>query len=318
MKVAVAVFCYNRPRHLSLMLHHLSISLKEYGDVDVILFQDAPVGAKTSQWVETSEIARRFDRATYASRKQNLGFHNIISGVTELLECYDGVIVFEDDIVPDRNAIGYFLAALRYYQSESRVYSVCGAQFARSSLQAFESEFFLARFFIPWGWATWKRAWESFDAVRPTRVLGTGEVEEFNLGNGTYFSDLLVQAIKPEECLWDILWYHHIFEHGGYSLFPRRSLVFNTGEFSGVHRAKVIRERGGLMRRLFAYTGLSSMLAARPSYSSRTLTYGNITSLASCGRRETQYEFPEFSTSTQSHREFVMALAAMCSSRSST
>ena len=98
-------------------------------------------------------------------------------------------------------------------------------------------------FFLPfvssWGWATWDRAWQQFDP----RAAGYAQLRNdpgrrraFDMnGCFDYFSMLEAQLAGKVDS-WAIRWNLSVFMNNGMVLYPRNSLVENTGfDGSGIH-----------------------------------------------------------------------------------
>jgi hypothetical protein len=90
-----------------------------------------------------------------------------------------------------------------------------------------------------WGWATWKRAWQSYDpslsgweriAADPARSRA------FDMEGAYDYTGMLRQARAGTIDSWGVVWYLSVFSRGGLVLYPRKSLVTNTGfDNSGTH-----------------------------------------------------------------------------------
>jgi acetyltransferase-like isoleucine patch superfamily enzyme len=99
---------------------------------------------------------------------------------------------------------------------------------------------FFASMASSWGWATWKRAWDTFDKFATGyEILKTDKVlaRKFDL-NGTYpYSSMLYKQMETKELdSWAIRWWWSIFRNRGLTLFPDKSLVRNIGfDKSGTH-----------------------------------------------------------------------------------
>jgi hypothetical protein len=90
-----------------------------------------------------------------------------------------------------------------------------------------------------WGWATWRRAWDTFDPN--LSKLGLLERDSdlrhrFDL-NGSYpYFEMVRQQQQGIVDSWGIRWYMTVFFRGGLVLYPGRSLVTNIGgDGSGTH-----------------------------------------------------------------------------------
>ncbi|MBP5351030.1 MAG: hypothetical protein J6Y56_03620 [Fibrobacterales bacterium] len=97
----------------------------------------------------------------YADR--NMGCRDrVVSGLNEIFQTEERVIVLEDDCLPDLSFFRYCDELLDQYAGNDRVLAVCGFNPGAETLSLEESYSF-SRNPACWGWATWKRAWRLYD-----------------------------------------------------------------------------------------------------------------------------------------------------------
>jgi hypothetical protein len=244
MKLApIALFVYNRPMHTRRTVEAL-LENEPVAESDLFIFSDA---AKKPEAAESVRKVREYIRTItgfksvkIVERDRNWGLANsIIDGVTSVVNQYGQVIVLEDDLVVSPYLMEYMNAALERYQDDERVMQISGHMFPTDFAATTDAVFLPMT--TSWGWATWARAWEHFDP----RTTGYARLKadavlrkRFNLdGAYDYFSMLEAQLAGRVDS-WAIRWYLSVFLHGGLVLFPRMSLVKNTGfDGSGTHTA---------------------------------------------------------------------------------
>src|SRR5476651_846501 len=121
----IALFVYNRPEHTRRTLSYLKKNLLA-DESRLFIFSDA---AKTDADQHKVEQVRHlikevhgFKSVKVIERKQNIGLaDSIISGVTQLVNEYGKVIVFEDDLLSSPHTLQYFNEGLRRYANEDKV-----------------------------------------------------------------------------------------------------------------------------------------------------------------------------------------------------
>lgn len=190
--------------------------------------------------MQTREVAREF--ATPLTRlvfqDQNQGLRNsIVQGVTELTAAHGRVVVVEDDLIVGDQFLTFMNAALDRYADNNAVFQVSGHQFP-VTMGAVDTPLFLP-FTTTWGWATWKRAWQHFDAsaagyrqLLDDRLLR----KRFDFDGGYPYFRMLQKQQAGEVDSWGILWYLSVFVNNGLVLFPPKTLVVNEGfDGSGTH-----------------------------------------------------------------------------------
>jgi len=237
----VAFFSYHRAEHAGRALDSLA-RCHRLDECRVYLYCDGAKGdgdraavAKSRQVVR--EWGAKF-QAVMIERPVNLGLsQSIIAGVTELCRQYGRVIVVEDDLVLSPYFIDYMLQALERYQEVLEVYQISGYMFPVECSAATDA------LFLPltttWGWATWDRAWRSFDwkaAGAREQLTDSKARDRFDLGGSYPYSKMLEDRLAGKNDSWGILWWWTVFQANGVVLYPRESLVVNEGfDGSGVH-----------------------------------------------------------------------------------
>ncbi|MFN7127456.1 MAG: hypothetical protein ACK4OJ_00185 [Brevundimonas sp.] len=246
MKAALAIFAFNRPASLSRLLDSLS-ACPEFTQADVTIFVDGPRSPAEAEIVaETLRIAREAATPNWriVAAEANRGLRrSIFAGVSDVCARHGHAIVLEDDLVLAPTALTYFLDGIARYVDEPRVWSICGYSYQHPELMRQNRSFFVP-FAHPWGWATWKRAWDLFDfdqPVIPEATLRSRSFRRFFDINGlSSASELLDLAQRGLVDSWFIRWHQKIFADGGVSIFPTRRYVTNIGVGKGGTHASAL------------------------------------------------------------------------------
>ncbi len=132
-KTPIALFVYNRPEHARLALESLS-RCERLDECSLRIYCDGPNGGADAAGVATARaVAREWAErlgGEVVQRDTNLGLaRSIVTGVTDLCEQYDRVIVLEDDFELSPSFLGYMLDALDRYADETGVYQISGMRF---------------------------------------------------------------------------------------------------------------------------------------------------------------------------------------------
>lgn len=237
----IALFVYKRPEHTRRVLESL-MQCPEFNDSPLYIFCD---GAKKEEDFDKVIQAREVVRSMVGAKAEiiesptNRGLANsIIFGVTRLCNKYSRVIVLEDDLVVAPQFLNFLNAALDKYQDESTVMQVSGYMFPVPEFIDKNEAVFLP-FITSWGWGTWKRAWDCFDAQAfGWEVLETDKQMRlrFNLDGSFNYFNMLKMQMTGEIDSWAIRWYWSVFKMNGYVVFPPSSYVNNIGfDGTGTH-----------------------------------------------------------------------------------
>jgi len=236
----VLIFAFNRPNKLRGLLLSLK-ACPEFATSPLFIFIDGPRNTAERPIVqEVIDIARSNTPpdTTISVRAENIGLKkSIISGVTFVMSAHDRAIILEDDLLVSPKLLTYFNRALDSYQSEGRIWSISGYMYEVPALAERENAMFLP-FPNPWGWATWRKAWQRFISMEKDAVPPASS-EAFRLAFDAHgirdFTAILELDRRRLISSWYINFYYAMFRAGGVSLWPQRSLISNQGVTSGTH-----------------------------------------------------------------------------------
>jgi GT2 family glycosyltransferase len=239
----IALFVYNRPDHTRRTLSYLQKNLLA-DESRLYIFSDAPKidedRIKVEQVRQLVKAVEGFKTVTVIERKENLGLANsIISGVTQLVNDYGKVIVFEDDLLSSPFTLQYFDEALNRYEQDEKIMHIGAYMYNIPDKNLPQTFFFRAA--TSWGWATWARAWKNFipDADQLISEFDAKKISQFSIEGTMNFWRQLQQFKAGKNDSWAIRWYASIFLNGGLTLNPSASLIHNIGnDGSGVHSNK--------------------------------------------------------------------------------
>jgi len=239
----IALFVYNRPEHTRRTLNYLQKNTLA-GESRLYIFSDAAKTdadkPKVDQVRQLVKAVDGFKSVKVIERTENLGLsRSIISGVTQLVNEYGKVIVFEDDLLSSPYTLQYFDEALTRYENEEKVMHI-GAYMYNLADNSLPQTFFF-RAATSWGWATWARAWKHFepDVNQLTSQFDIQKINRFSIEGTMNFWKQLQQFKAGKNDSWAIRWYASIFLKGGLTLNPSASLIHNIGnDGSGVHSNK--------------------------------------------------------------------------------
>lgn len=241
----IILFVYNRPWHTEQTLEALMAN--ELANESILyVYADGPrryADEKAIQALnETRKIIKKKQwckEVHLIERLENKGLaDSIIEGVTEIVNQYGQIIVLEDDVVTSPGFLKYMNDALCVYASTEKVMHISGYMYPLEVIEPNQETFF-CNILSCWGWATWKRAWQFLD-TEPSHHLARlktyRKIKDFNIcGNADFYSQLLANQRK-DIYTWAVKWYASWKLVGGYSLFPKKSLVQNIGhDGSGIH-----------------------------------------------------------------------------------
>lgn len=241
----ILLFVYNRPEHTRATLKALEKNHLA-SESELFIYSD---GAKLPSDQPNVDKVRKvikenygFKRKKIIERDRNWGLaNNIIAGVSEIIEKYGRVIVFEDDLISSPYSLQYFNDALNFYANTEKVMHISGYVFPAEGREILPETFFY-RVVASWGWATWKDSWRYFDAdiERLTNGFDKEKMYQFSIEGKENFWKQVNEFKEGKIDSWAIRWYLSVFNQGGLCLYPRESMIQNigldgTGRHSGIN-----------------------------------------------------------------------------------
>ncbi|WP_291725901.1 hypothetical protein [Bernardetia sp.] len=247
----IILFVYKRASHTKNVLQALSECVNA-NRTHLIIYSDGAKTNATSEDIqaieETRKILKEFNREKHShfssieiyEAKQNKGLaKSVREGIDEQIEKYGKVIVLEDDIVPQKGFIKYMNDALEKYEAIQNVWGVSASAFPLANENKVREQTFFLPVNSSWGWATWTDRWQKIDFDINSIFQKFEECliteKKFNFGNYYYYQILEAQK-KQKIDSWAALFMANMFLNKGWFLFPKKSLVQNTGfDASGTH-----------------------------------------------------------------------------------
>lgn len=227
MIIPVVLFTYARPVHLKQTL----ACLRENCVPLIYAFSDGPKRPDAVPQVQAvRKILYEIDwcETHVVEREKNLGLGtSILTGVTEVFQKHDAVIVFEDDLICVPGTYEYLSSALEHYQDMSNVMSVTGWTHPDViPSDVVDQPYFDGRTdCLVWG--TWKRAWKGMDQDAMTLVKAC---KKRGIDIYRYGANLPAMAkVEKERNIWAVRFsYLHILQKG-LCLRPPYSMVKHEG-----------------------------------------------------------------------------------------
>lgn len=232
----IALFVYKR---LDLTRQTVDSLQKNYlaGQSHLYIFSDAAKSQKdakndASQVAEVREYIAEvegFLSVTVINSPENKGCaKSIISGVSQIFETHEKIIVVEDDLVTTPNFLNYMNAALDYYEENKKAFAIAGWSISLSGVKT--DVYFIPRT-CSWGWASWKDRWQGIDwAVSDYEQFKNDKParKKFNQG-GADLSRMLDLQMAGKIDSWAIRWCYAQYKMELLTVFPKTSKAKNIG-----------------------------------------------------------------------------------------
>jgi len=236
----IAIFAFNRPKHLDRLLTSLEGN-PEFLDSPTYIFIDGPRNSTENEKVQAVEVLARSktwvrDLHIIKSERNRGLSSSLMSGIDMVLNRHERIIVLEDDLIVSESFLGYCNRALDFYEHLPAIASIQGYTV---DIQYTDRDIYFLKGADCWGWATWKNRWD--DMSRDSNKLLSQLVEaslqtKFDLDGAYPYTQMLKRQAAGELDSWAIRWHASMFLQNRLSVYPRRTLVENLGQDgSGTH-----------------------------------------------------------------------------------
>ncbi len=241
----IVLFCYNR----SIVLQKTIAALQKNtlaAQSDLFIYSDAAKPGSEKAVAKVRKILktiRGFKSIHIRESFTNKGSMNSVKdGITEVIDTYDRVIVFEDDILSSPYTLLYCNKALEKYKNAKNVFCINAMAYLKAEhLPAHykEDSYFVYRN-TSHGWATWKDRWNKTiwnEKILSKEIQNPNTKLSFNKG-GNDLLRMLENKIDNQIDSWDIQFSYSIAKHNGLCITPRYSYTSHLDDEAGTHISK--------------------------------------------------------------------------------
>lgn len=235
LEASVALFLFNRPETTKRVFE----AIRQARPRRLFVIADGPRAGVEGE-AEKCRLAREaIQTIDWPCRVEtnfsdvNLGCgRRMSSGIAWVFERTPEAIFLEDDCLPSKGFFGFCTSLLERYRDDDRIGMISGDNFLPADLPCPDS-YYYSRYVHVWGWASWRRAWKSYDF--PLSTLHTAEsrnffVDQFEFPEvGHYFRDKLVEISEGRLDTWDFQVSYSFLANSLLAVMPSRNLVSNIG-----------------------------------------------------------------------------------------
>ncbi|MEO0471412.1 MAG: nucleotide-diphospho-sugar transferase, partial [Bacteroidota bacterium] len=215
-------------------------AIKAVKPTSLYIAADGPRSGKEGEALmcaQTRAIAEQVDWPCTVKtrfRDDNLGCgRGPASAISWFFEQEEAGIILEDDCVADPCFFSFCENLLNRYQHDSRVMHIGGfnIQFGQ---QHGPASYYFSQYPEVWGWATWRRAWQTFDFHMTDYPQFKAENQLANVFSSTRMQHAWEKKLdytyhQNPPSIWDYRWMYTVWKHHGLCITPNQSLVQNIG-----------------------------------------------------------------------------------------
>lgn len=233
--IPVALIFFARPDHLAVTFE----KIKQLRPSTLFLIQDGCREGNINDITKVAEcraIVESIDWDCTIHRdyaKSNLGCGmRVKSGISWAFESVDRLVIIEEDCVPGDSFLIFCKEMLERFSDDDRISMISGMnhldQYKKTS-----NDYFFSEGGTIWGWATWKRAWETIDF----ELTWLDDEDAVRLLRNKYGEKIIERAINFKNQLksgkqlssWSFQHGINMFLQSGLILLPKNNLVTNIG-----------------------------------------------------------------------------------------
>jgi len=157
----------------------------------------------------------------------------VSNAITWFFEYVEEGIILEDDCVPHADFFSFCGTLLEHYRHDTRVWCISGDNFQDGQWRG-DGSYYFSRYPHCWGWATWRRAWQHYDAelstwslVKASNLLRSILPDPLEFEAWTYRFNCLLEKGEPDT--WDYIWQYSCWINNALTALPNVNLVQNIG-----------------------------------------------------------------------------------------
>jgi hypothetical protein len=215
-------------------------AVREAGPSRVYVAADGPRRDRTDDLQRCAEARRTVLEADWPCevftlfRDENLGCRVAVSSAIDwFFEQESEGIILEDDCLPDATFFAFADELLERYRDDERVMAISGNGSHARGMPRPESYVF-SRYNHVWGWASWRRAWEHYDAAMEDwpKLRDTPWLDSIGDGHRDftrYWQNAFDNAYRQAVDSWAYRWTYSCWLQNGLTALPSKNLVKNIG-----------------------------------------------------------------------------------------
>ena len=171
-------------------------------------------------------------KVDYLYRDDNLGCgKGVSSALSWFFEHEDEGIIIEDDIIPDISFFDYCDEMLEKYRNNYEIAVICG----HNALEDYPhtDTYYKSRLFQMWGWATWKRFWETYiydtEKINRKEYVSSLKARKFTKRECVYWKLIFDSLKRHKKDTWDYQVFFDMTINRFYSIMLYNNITRNIG-----------------------------------------------------------------------------------------
>jgi len=246
-KFPVVFFIFRRPETTKKVLSEIIKSKPS----KLYIFADGPRNTQDIPMVDMTRkivdgLLKNTDiNVTKRYRNVNFGLkESIIKGLDEVFAHESAAIILEDDCLPSIYFFNFCNTALSIYMNEEKINTVCGTNI---NVKVGSRKFILSKYFLPWGWALWKRSWSSYKEITEKQLGSIIQKKNIDSILAWYLTQVYDLSKKGGVKAWSYRMVIMQIVKNKFSLYPPVNTVSNIG-FGDFSSNTLIKTKGSNLK----------------------------------------------------------------------
>jgi hypothetical protein len=231
----ILIIGYNRPDKLKVLIDAIRI----HSPSRICVALDGPKKNSTQDLANVEKSRAAIDLIDWKCDLQtliqieNLGCKiGVTTAINWFFSKYEFGIILEDDCRPTPEFFEFTARRLIEHKDDSRIMHISGSSyFIRQPKK--ETSYYYSRLPNVWGWATWKRAWNTMQLIDSNLDVTITRVKINDYFNdkkiSKWFLRYVEEAMGPKSSVWSTSWTLSIINNQGVCISPMGNLVENIG-----------------------------------------------------------------------------------------
>lgn len=207
------------------------------------------------KWMEVRAIIENIDwecEVIKLFRKEHLEVQeSISSAINWFFEKEEMGIILEDDCLPTNDFYYFCDYALDKFKNNSNIFAITGDNFQDNNFRG-DSSYYFSKHMHVWGWASWRRAWKTYDVKISfwPEYKKSKNWKSYNnsLHEKKYWELIYTKTYLNKIYTWDYQWNLAIWKNNGMVVTPNVNLVTNIGFGSEATNTTASDDKASMMR----------------------------------------------------------------------
>jgi hypothetical protein len=232
-KIPILILTYNRPKKFLKVLR----SLKLVKPRKIYISCDGPKNIE--DLIKIKNIRKNISKITWKCKvyenffQKNLGVkHSPEKSIDWFFKKEKFGIILEDDCVPSKTFYKFCETLLNKYKNNNNIWAISGYNF-KGKTDFGDGDYFISKYFLGWGWASWRRAWLKNDKElkfwkrwRKEKLLNMFFSKNIEI---KYWTKMIDKFYDKKIVSWDMFFLASMWKNKSFCILPNINMIKNIG-----------------------------------------------------------------------------------------